>query len=57
MLGASGFKYCIIWSEMELGWALQNLETKLCIAMNAFMPDEIEIISNIHEQAEQKDKR
>ena len=56
VLGTSGFKYCIIWSEMELGWALQNLETRLCIAMNAFMPDEIEIIGNIHEQAEQKDK-
>ena len=56
VLGATGFKYCIIWSEMELGWTLQNLETKLCIAMNAFTPDEIEIIGNIHEQAEQKDK-
>ena len=55
VLGASGFKYCIIWSEMELGWALQNLETRLCIAMNAFTPDEIEIIGNIHEQAEQKE--
>lgn len=50
VLGNSGFKYCIIWSEMELGWALQNLETRLCIAINAFIPDEIEIIGNIHEQ-------
>lgn len=50
VLGASGFKYCIIWSEMELGWALQNLKTRLCIAINAFMPDELEIIGNIHEQ-------
>lgn len=56
VLGASGFKYCIIWSETELGWALQNLETRLCIAMNAFTPDELEIIGNVHEQAEQKDK-
>lgn len=56
VLGASGFKYCIIWSEMELGWALQNLKTRICIAMNVFMPDEIEIIGNIHERAEQKDK-
>ena len=55
VLGDTGFKYCIIWSEMELGWALQNLETKLCIAMNAFTLDEIEIIGNIHEQAEQKE--
>jgi len=54
VLGASGFKYCIIWSEMELGWALQNLETRLCIAMNAFTADEIEIIGNIHEQKEQQ---
>lgn len=52
VLGASGFKYCIIWSEMELGYALQNLETRLCIAMNAFTPDEIEIIGNIHKQKE-----
>ena len=50
VLGNSGFKYCIIWSEMELGWALQNLETRLCIAINAFTPDELEIIGNIHEQ-------
>ena len=54
VLGASGFKYCIIWSEMEVGWALQNLESKVCIAMNAFTADEIEIIGNIHEQKENK---
>ena len=55
VLGASGSKYCIIWSEMELGWVLQNLETKLCIAMNAFTPDEVEIIGNIHETKGGKD--
>lgn len=55
MLGDSGFKYCIIWSEMELGWVLQNLETRLCITMNAFTPDELEIIGNVHKQADQKD--
>lgn len=54
VLGASGFKYCIIWSEMEVGWALQNLESKVCIAMNAFTADEIEIIGNIHEQKDNK---
>lgn len=54
VLGISGFKYCIIWSEMELGWALQNLETRLCIAMNAFTPDDIEIVGNIHEQRDTK---
>lgn len=52
VLGASGFKYCIIWSEMELGWVLQNLETRLCIAMNAFTADEIEIVGNVHQTKE-----
>lgn len=54
VLGASGFKYCIIWSEMEVGWALQNLESKVCIAMNVFTADEIEIIGTIHEQKDVK---
>ena len=50
VLGSSSFNYKIIWSDMECGWALQNLESKVCIAMNAFTADEIEIIGNIHEQ-------
>ena len=57
VLGSTGFKrfkYRIIWSETELGWALQNLETRLCIAMNVFTPDEIEIIGNIHQPREEK---
>ena len=52
VLGASGFKYCIIWSEMEVGWALQNLESKVCIAMNVFTADEIKIIGNVHQTKE-----
>ena len=54
VLGNSGFNYKIIWSDMECGWALQNLESKVCIAMNAFTADEIEIIGNIHEQKDNK---
>lgn len=52
VLGSSGFNYKIIWSDIECGWALQNLESKVCITMNAFTADEIEIIGNIHEHKE-----
>ena len=52
VLGSSGFNYKIIWSDMECGWALQNLESKVCIAMNAFTADEIEIIGNVHQTKE-----
>lgn len=54
VLASSGFNYKIIWSDMECGWALQNLESKVCIAMNVFTADEIEIIGNIHEQKDNK---
>ena len=54
VIGSSGFNYKIIWSDMECGWALQNLESKVCIAMNAFTADEIECIGNIHEQKDNK---
>lgn len=50
VLWSSYLNYKIIWSDMECGWALQNLESKVCIAMSTFTADEIEIVGNIHEQ-------
>lgn len=54
VLWISYLNYKIIWSDMECGWALQNLESKACIAMNAFTADEIEIVGNIHEHKDNK---
>lgn len=51
----SGNKYKIIWIDTDCGWGLENIQTGFIRTMNCFDGDELEIISNIHEQAEQKD--
>lgn len=48
----SGNKYKIIWIDTDCGWGLENAQTGFIRTMNCFDGDELEIISNIHEQKE-----